>query len=342
MNSMKPTLIVSMMLWSIAGGAAEDSWKCQWFGWGCDEGAQNQTLIDFGRQRTVESFLFFGSDSAYIEQTIEFSFSGRSAALGDFVELQWEGDMPEGSQVSLNGKNVMSPDWYRIDAQNRPWRGVLAISIPPSGNDHEIRGGLKAKSHGFERAGSQTLNPSQSSKPLTMVRVQGEVDSDWHWFKRLIFWFIVISLTTLCLIKFFFAPVFFHPRLKVNKANVQCFPAQGPFASGLTPSIQTYKWKGHREIWLVGNRKAKRDKQSLWRDFLYGRTGYEIRDYFGNTEFRIRKTRSRKGKGMRLEVMQFSDGKKRPSSVYSKYEPEQNRINYTAMGEARILQFDFE
>jgi len=45
---------------------------------------------------------------------------------------------------------------------------------------------------------------------------------------------------------------------------------------------------------------------------------------------------------MRLEVMQFSDGKKRPSSVYSKYEPEQNRINFTALGEARILQFDFE
>jgi len=28
--------------------------------------------------------------------------------------------------------------------------------------------------------------------------------------------------------------------------------------------------------------------------------------------------------------------------VYSKYEPEQNRINFTALGEARILQFDFE
>lgn len=341
MSSMKPFLFLGMMLCSMITSAGDDSWKCQWFGWGCDEGAQNQTLIDFGRQRTVESFLFFDSDSAHIEQIIEFSFSARSAAMGDYVDLQWEGEVPAGTSVSLNGKNVLSPNWHRIEAQNQPWQGVLAISIPPSGNDHEISGGLKVKPQGFERAGSQDLT-SQSSKPLTMVRVQGEVDSDWHWFKRLIFWFTVFSLTSLCLIKFFFAPVFFHPRLKVNKVKVVCFPAQGPFVNGITPAIETYKWKGHREIWLVGDRKGKRDKQSLWRDFLYGRTGYEIRDYLGNTEFRIRRTRSRKGRGMRLEVMQFSNGKKRPSSVYSKYEPAQNRVSFNADNEPRILQFDFE
>ena len=84
-----------------------------------------------------------------------------------------------------------------------------------------------------------------------------EVDDDWHWSKRLTFWFWAIVLTFLGLVKFFFAPVFFHPRLKVNRVRVQCFPESGPFAQGMGSMIQSKNWKGARQVWLVGVAKKE-------------------------------------------------------------------------------------
>ena len=137
MKVRKVLVFVSMVLSSLSMLGLDDSWKCQWFGIGCEEGSQNQTLLDVGRQRTIESFLFFDADSALIERTIEFSFSERSASYGDYLELQWRGDaLPEGSRVTLNGSSVLAPSWFKVEASTAPWRGTIQIQIPPTGEDH--------------------------------------------------------------------------------------------------------------------------------------------------------------------------------------------------------------
>ena len=146
MKVRKVLVFVSMVLSSFSMLGMDDSWKCQWFGIGCEEGSQNQTLLDVGRQRTIESFLFFDADSALIERTIEFSFSERSASYGDYLELQWTGDaLPEGSRVTLNSSSVLAPSWYKVEASPAPWRGTIQIQIPPTGDDHEIQGGLSVR-----------------------------------------------------------------------------------------------------------------------------------------------------------------------------------------------------
>jgi len=124
--------------------------------------------------------------------------------------------------------------------------------------------------------------------------------------------------------------------------RVQCFPESGPFAQGMGSMIQSKNWKGARQVWLVGSRRKNREKRSVWKDFLFGRTVVEVRDYLGEAEFRVRRgARSRRG-GMRVEVMKWESGKKSPHSVYSSYEPEQNRIPFVGENQSRIVQFEIE
>ena len=340
MSSMKPFLFLGMMLCSIITSAGDDSWKCQWFGWGCDEGAQNQTLIDFGRQRTVESFLFFDSDSAHIEQTIELSFSARSASMGDYVDLQWEGEVPAGTSVSLNGKNVLSPNWHRIEAQTQPWQGVLAISIPPSGNDHEISGGLKVKPYGFERAGSQDLT-RQPSKPLTMVRVQGEVDSDWHWFKRLVFWFVVFVATAIALWKFIIAPARFG-RFKIARI-VMTTKEKG---SETSPSQKVFRNLNRglfRRPTRIIRMSSKRMVPNPWSEFMHGKSLSHRLHGLGAVEVEVKPHKTTRRKGAAIQVRWKIDGKwDIPRTIYRKERRKEDKNVEIPVSAGKVLMLTFD
>lgn len=327
---------------TLTAQAGDHGKMCEWFGIGCPEGEQNAVLMDLGRQNTNTGFLFFGGDTAVVERTLELTFSNRSIAKGDKLKLQVEAlGLPSGASVTLDGRSCLAPAEVEIRAKQNRQRVTLKWVVPPTGEDVDLTGAVKITPYGFDRAGSMPLAGKQGAS-LEMLRLQGEVDDDWHWAKRTTFWFWAIFLFTICFIKFFLAPVFFHPRLKVNKALVQCFPESGPFAQGMGSSIQSKKWKGTREVWLVGSRKKKREKQSWWRDFLLGRTVVEVRDYIGDAEFRIRKgPRSRKG-GVRLQVILWQGGKKSPHSIFSTNEPEFNRIAFVGENSNRIIQMEIE
>lgn len=322
--------------------AGEFNWKCEWFGMGCSEGEENAVLMDLGRQSTNTGFLFFSGDTAVIERTLELTFSSRSISKGDKLQIQVEaGQLPQGASVTLDGRNCLAPAKVDVVAASPLQRVKLRWVVPPTGEDIDLQGAVNITPVGFERAGSMPLG-GKENKSLEMLRLQGEVDDDWHWAKRTTFWFWVLVLFTICFIKFFLAPVFFHPRLKVNKVLVQCFPESGPFAQGMGSSIQSKQWKGAREVWLVGSRKKKREKQSWWRDFLLGRTVVEVRDYIGEAEFRVLKgPRSRKG-GIRVQVILWQGGKKSPHSIFSTNEPEFNRIAFVGENSNRIIQMEIE
>ena len=329
-------------LLGLSAMAGEDGWKCEWFGMGCPQGEQNAVLMDLGRQNTNTGFLFFDGDTAVIKRTLELTFSDRAIAKGDKLILQVEAaSLPAGVSVSVDGQNCLAPAQVEIRARQNSQRVTLQWVVPPTGEDVDLTGALNVTPVGFDRAGSMPL-AGKKGVSLEMLRLQGEVDDDWHWAKRTTFWFWFVVLTSILLIKFFFAPVFFHPRLKVNKALVQVFPAEGPFAQGMGSPIQSKKWRGKREVWLVGSRKKSREKRSAWRDFLYGKTLVEVRDYLGGAEFRVRRgARSRRG-GVRVEVMLWQGGKPSPHSVYSTNDPEFNRIPYQGENQDRVIQFEIE
>ena len=213
-------------LLGLSAMAGEDGWKCEWFGMGCPQGEQNAVLMDLGRQNTNTGFLFFDGDTAVIKRTLELTFSDRAIAKGDKLILQVEAaSLPAGVSVSVDGQNCLAPAQVEIRARQSSQRVTLQWVVPPTGEDVDLTGALNVTPVGFDRAGSMPL-AGKKGVSLEMLRLQGEVDDDWHWAKRTTFWFWFVVLTSILLIKFFFAPVFFHPRLKVNKALVQAFPAE--------------------------------------------------------------------------------------------------------------------
>ena len=106
-------------------------------------------------------------------------------------------------------------------------------------------------------------------------------------------------------------------------------------------AIQSKSWRGARAVWLVGSRRQGRTRKSLVKDFLYGRTVVEVRDYLGEAEFHIRQTRNRRG-AMRLSVTLWQNGQDEPHAVYSENEPEFNRIPFVGETDDRILQIEIE
>jgi hypothetical protein len=328
-------------LLGLSAMAGEDGWKCEWFGMGCPEGEQNAVLLDLGRQNTNTGFLFFDGDTAVIRKTLELTFSDRAISKGDKLILQVEAAaLPSGVSVSVDGQNCLAPAQVEIRARQSSQRVTLQWVVPPTGEDVDLTGALNVTPVGFDRAGSMPL-AGKKGVSLEMLRLQGEVDDDWHWAKRLTFWFWLITLTIVSLIKFFIAPVFRHPRMKVNRVHVQVFPEEGPFIQGLGMPIETVKWRGARQVWLLGSSRKKRTKKSFWRDFLFGRTVIEVRDYIGEAELHIRKANNR-GRGIRLEVLCWQDNQKRPSIVTSNAEPEENQVRFVGEGQSRVLQFEIE
>lgn len=325
----------------LSATAGEDGWKCEWFGLGCPEGEQNAVLMDLGRQNTNMGFLFFDGDTAVIKKTLELTFSDRAISKGDKLILQVEArELPTGVSVTVDGQNCLTPAQVEIPARQNRQRVTLQWVVPPTGEDVDLTGALNVTPVGFDRAGSMPLT-GKKEVPLEMLRLQGVVDDDWHWAKRTTFWFWFITLTILSTIKFFIAPVFRHPRMKVNRANVQVFPEEGPFIQGLGTPIETVKWRGARQVWLLGSSRKKRIKKSFWRDFLFGRTVIEVRNYIGEAEFHIRKANNR-GRDIRLEVLYWQNNQKRPSIVTSNAEPEENQVRFVGEGQNRVLQFEIE
>tara|TARA_B100000768_G_C11278001_1_gene376943 strand:- start:973 stop:2004 length:1032 start_codon:yes stop_codon:yes gene_type:complete len=316
MKVRKVLVFVSMVLSSFSMLGMDDSWKCQWFGIGCEEGSQNQTLLDVGRQRTIESFLFFDADSALIERTIEFSFSERSASYGDYLELQWTGDaLPEGSRVTLNGSSVLAPSWYKVEASPAPWRGTIQIQIPPTGDDHEIQGGLSVRAYGFERAGSQELG-SNGTKPISMLRVQGSVDSDWHWFKRGLFWLIAVTFTIVALWKWIVAPVRFGrfriPRLVMG--SVVQDSGNAVKEKVFTNLSRGLFRRGTRIIQLSGRRKMS----NPFEEFMHGKSVHYSLPSLGNQIVEIKPLSKDRRKGARIQVRWFENKREKTHTIYRK------------------------
>ena len=197
-----------MTLMTLSCSAGNNGWKCEWFGIGCPDGELNQVLMDLGRESTNTGFLFFEGDTAVIERTLELTFSKRSIAKQDklYIQVSSEG-LPDGATVTLDGTSCLEPDDVAFMARTQQERVVLRWTIPPSGEDVDLAGTVQIRPYGFDRAGSFPLDGNEG-RALDMLRIQGEVDHDWHWAKRLTFWFWTVVLTFIGLVKFFFAPVF--------------------------------------------------------------------------------------------------------------------------------------
>lgn len=182
--------------------ASENGWKCDWFGIGCPEGEQNQVLLDLGRESTNTGFLFFEGDTAVIERTLELTFSARSIMNQDklYIQVTARG-LPEGTTVTLDGTSCLEPDDVAFIARKEMERVVLRWTIPPTGADVDLSGSLRIRPYGFDRAGSMALNGPEG-RAIEMLRIQGEIDDDWHWSRRLTFWFLAIVLTVYFLWKF--------------------------------------------------------------------------------------------------------------------------------------------
>ena len=193
-------LLVCLSAWTASAG--DHGWKCDWFGIGCPEGEQNQVLMDLGRGSTNTGFLFFGGDTAIVELTLELTFSKRSILKKDklYIQIAAEG-LPKGAAVTLDGKSCLEPDEVAFVARNEREQVALRWTIPPSGEDIDLKGAVRIRPDGFQRAGSMSLDGRQG-RTIEMLRIQGEVDDDWHWSKRLTFWFWAIVLTVYILWKF--------------------------------------------------------------------------------------------------------------------------------------------
>ena len=196
------TLCLLMCLSACTAFAGDHGWKCDWFGIGCPEGEQNQVLMDLGRGSTNTGFLFFGGDTAIVERTLELTFSKRSILKQDKLYIQVAADgLPEGATVMLDGTSCLEPDEVAFVARSESEKVVLLWTIPPSGEDVDLKGAVRIRPDGFQRAGSMSLDGRQG-RTIEMLRIQGEVDDDWHWSKRLTFWFWVIVLFVYIMWKF--------------------------------------------------------------------------------------------------------------------------------------------
>ena len=316
-------------------------WPCEWFGYQCDEGTSNKTLIDIGRKRTVEAFLFFDADSAIVESPLTIEFSERSAMMGDFLEVQWNGgDLPVGSSIELDGQSILPPNWVRIPAVNGTWNGMISLRVPPTGEDHLIQGELMFKPHGFERAGNLQLHPNGASV-ISMVRIQGEVDSDWHWSKRFLFWFILISTVSVALWKWGVAPIRYR-RFKMSKVEILGFEGQ----DFTRPKFSKQHGKmnrsllrmraGYRELWLVERRKKFKPISS----FLNGRsklsTGWTMLE---GTEVRLLQGETHRRKGWKVYLVWHEDGREQSFSVFRNNDPEDNEVSIqTSSGKSITLR----
>ena len=320
--------------------AAKEQWTCEWFGWGCDEGASNQTFIDVGRKNTVEGFLIFDADSAVIESPLSIEFSKRSVALGDFLEVQWKGErLPNGSSIELDGQSILPPNWVQILAVRETWTGALVIRVPPTGEDHSIQGELIFKTHGFERAGNQEL---KGQSALSMVRYQGEVDSDWHWFKRFLFWLIILFCTSVALWKWGVAPIRYR-RFKMSKVQIVGF--EGPDRSRPKHSTQHGKLNrsllrmrsGYRALWLVERRKKFNPMASFFNGRSKRSSGWAM---LGGTEVCLLQGATHRRKGWKVDVVWFENGVEKGSkSVFRNNDAEENEVTFkTAEGKSVTLR----
>lgn len=316
--------------------AGEHGWKCDWFGWGCPEGEQNAVLIDLGRQSTNTGFLFFDGDSAVIDRELELTFSKRAVAKGSTLFLSVELDEPPaGVAVTLDGQNCLAPNRVQIPAVQSPKRVRLRWVVPPNGVDAALDGVVTVTPQGFDRAGSMPLKGK--SGPLQLMNLQGEVDDDWHWAKRTTFWFWTLFFSILFLWKFFLAPVFFHRRLKFHGGTVRCF--EDAFPLGQHVEERTLRKLGKRRVIHIS---SVRQKRSAWKDFLHGRSEMLRMESVGGEEFMVLKGKTNKRRGLKLEVRRKQGQRWVSSSVYSKNEPEENRVHFEAEGKPMMLQFEFE
>ena len=196
------SLLAMISLVVLTAQAGDHGWKCEWFGIGCPDGEQNQVLMDLGRESTNTGFLFFDADTAVVERTLELTFSKRAIAKQDKLYIQVAADgLPEGATVTLDGTSCLEPDEVAFMARKSKEQVVLRWIIPPSGEDVDLEGAVRIRPYGFDRAGSMPLS-GREGRSMDMLRIQGEVDHDWHWSKRLTFWFWASLLTLYILWKF--------------------------------------------------------------------------------------------------------------------------------------------
>lgn len=245
--------------------AAQGIW-CDWFGIGCPKGGSNQTFIDLGRSSTNQGFLFFDGDSARIKRTIEFTFSDESINKRDKVILSLtDGLLPNGSKVFVNDKEITEQNSVSIVAESPRKNVQLVWIIPPTGQDVKIDGSINLSPVGFERMGNLSISPGQQSQPIPMLRIQGEIKNDWHWSKRLTFWFFTILLSIILFYKFFLAPVFLHRRFDLLGLRLELFE------EGKSQPVWSHDF-GRR---IRGARRAligqKVPSQGLFSTFMKGR-----------------------------------------------------------------------
>ena len=248
-------LVLSALLTlvTLSCSAGDNGWKCEWFGIGCPDGELNQVLMDLGRESTNTGFLFFEGDTAVIERTLELTFSKRSIAKQDklYIQVSSEG-LPEGATVTLDGTSCHEPDDVAFMARTQKEKVVLRWVIPPSGEDVDLSGTVQIRPYGFDRAGSMAIR-GKEGRAIEMLRIQGEVDHDWHWAKRLLFWFVVLTLTIYVLWKFVVARGVHHrfDRLSVRfEVGVERRGTRTPFTE------ETLWLEGVREV-MVGSQPKR-------------------------------------------------------------------------------------
>ena len=244
---------------------------CDWFGIGCSEGVSNETLIDLGRGSTNQGFLFFDGDSARIRRRVEFSFSDESVKNKDKVILYLtNGLLPTGSIVLVNGQRMGTASGITIVADSKTKIIEFLWIIPPTGKDIQIDGSVNMVSLGFERIGNLTLSASEVNKPIPMLRIQGKVNNDWHWFKRLVFWLSTLFLSIVLIYKFFLAPVFLYRRLGLRGLRVELYE------EGKNMPIWEYDFKRR----IHGSRKAligrKLPRTGWFSTFMKGRVALAV------------------------------------------------------------------
>jgi len=100
-----------------------------------------------------------------------------------------------------------------------------------------------------------------------MLRIQGEVDDDWHWSKRLNFWFWATLLTLIVLIKWGLGPIV-YPRFKFRYADVIVTEEE---LGGEVKVLFKDRLKMRRKrLFYIGSEYDKPGAISCW---LWGRVG---------------------------------------------------------------------
>ena len=218
-------MVVGIFLsFSIVESSQGQGLLCEWFGVGCPKGISNETLIDLGRQSTNQGFLFLDGDSARIRRVVEFTFSEESIRKKDKVVLfLTEGLLPKGSVVLVNGENMDVASGIDIIATSPTKKVEFLWIIPPTGKDIKINGTINMQPYGFERVGNVPINSGKRSMAIPMLRIQGKVCNDWHWFKRLVFWGCLVFVSIISLYKFFLAPFFLYRRFDLRGLRVELF-----------------------------------------------------------------------------------------------------------------------